>query len=197
MTIDRCLFSDKMEFHGHLKSHFLTRLIGPKLILNPPPPKCSMRHNWMFYVTRVLRPNMSEVCTSTLMHQNRHFPDTMWHQYLRIDRWMKSKIKISVITQSNDIFIQFLEQKWQINQSGRQIYKFCNYSSWNLIHGQFTSRNQIKAVTFEFFLNCQIWHFCHSCTNLTSQGFRISKKKLLPLGIELTTPTPLLYSQHP
>ena len=31
-----------------------------------------------------------------------------------------------------------------------------------------------------------------SCTKLTSRGFKISKKKkLLPLGIELTTPTPL------
>ena len=37
-----------------------------------------------------------------------------------------------------------------------------------------------KSVSFgettEFFLNCQIWHFCHSCTKLTSQGFKISKK---------------------
>ena len=34
----------------------------------------------------------------------------------------------------------------------------------------------------EFFLNCQIWHFCHSCTKLTSRGFRISKKKITSTG---------------
>ena len=26
-------------------------------------------------------------------------------------------------------------------------------------------------TSFEFFLNWQIWHFCHSCTKLTSRGF--------------------------
>ena len=36
--------------------------------------------------------------------------------------------------------------------------------------------------TFEFFLNCQIWHFCHSCTNLTSWGFKISKKIIASTG---------------
>ena len=32
---------------------------------------------------------------------------------------------------------------------------------------------------FESFLNWQIWHFCHSCTKLTSRGFKISKKNYL------------------
>ena len=34
----------------------------------------------------------------------------------------------------------------------------------------------------EFFLNWQIWHFCHSCTKLTSQGFKISKKIIASTG---------------
>ena len=37
-------------------------------------------------------------------------------------------------------------------------------------------------LSHEFFLNCQIWHFCHSCTKLTSRGFRISKKKITSTG---------------
>ena len=37
-------------------------------------------------------------------------------------------------------------------------------------------------TTFEFSLNCHIWHFCHSCTKLTSQGFTISKKKIASTG---------------
>ena len=37
-------------------------------------------------------------------------------------------------------------------------------------------------MLLEFFLNCQIWHFCHSCTKLTSRGFRISKKKIASTG---------------
>ena len=36
--------------------------------------------------------------------------------------------------------------------------------------------------SFEFFLNWQIWHFCHSCTKLTSRGFKISKKKIASTG---------------
>ena len=34
----------------------------------------------------------------------------------------------------------------------------------------------------ETFLNWQIWHFCHSCTKLTSRGFKISKKKIASIG---------------
>ena len=41
---------------------------------------------------------------------------------------------------------------------------------------------RVKLKLVEFFLNCQIWHFCHSCTKLTSQGFRISKKKIASTG---------------
>ena len=44
---------------------------------------------------------------------------------------------------------------------------------------------EIEALVF--FVNWQIWHFCHSCTKLTSRGLKISKKKLPPLGIELNT----------
>ena len=38
------------------------------------------------------------------------------------------------------------------------------------------------VLAIEFFLNCQIWHFCHSCRKLTSRGFRISKKKITSTG---------------
>ena len=34
----------------------------------------------------------------------------------------------------------------------------------------------------EFFVNWQIWHFCHSCTKLTLRGFKISKKKIAFTG---------------
>ena len=44
----------------------------------------------------------------------------------------------------------------------------------------------------EFFLNCQIWHFCHSCTKLTSQGFRISKKKITSTGYWTPNTNPTL-----
>ena len=60
----------------------------------------------------------------------------------------------------------------------------------------FENSKQLVYI-IELFVNWQIWHFCHSCTKLTSRGFKISKKKLPPLGIELTTPTPLLESQQP
>ena len=36
--------------------------------------------------------------------------------------------------------------------------------------------------SIEFFLNWQIWHFCHSCTKLTSWGFKISQKKIASTG---------------
>ena len=36
--------------------------------------------------------------------------------------------------------------------------------------------------SIEFFLNCQISHFCHSCTKLTSRGFKISQKKKASTG---------------
>ena len=48
------------------------------------------------------------------------------------------------------------------------------------------------AHVIEFFLNWQIWHFCHSCTKLTSRAFKISKRNCPPLGIEVTTPTPTI-----
>ena len=35
-----------------------------------------------------------------------------------------------------------------------------------------------KRGTIEFFLNWQIWHFCHSCTKLKSRGLKISQKKI-------------------
>ena len=49
---------------------------------------------------------------------------------------------------------------------------------WNLmLFYPLISNFMFTKITFEFFLNCQIWHFCRSCTKLTSRGFRISKKK--------------------
>ena len=39
-----------------------------------------------------------------------------------------------------------------------------------------------KFSLFVFFVNCQIWHFCHSCTKLKSRGFKISKKIIASTG---------------